>query len=146
MLKKICLCAIAIFLPLMFYLSAFNHTEPTELGVAWNVATGEMWAQKGGGWHVTPPWVLVSTIDLRQMRVTITTAGRGFGAKLIQFNPDEWQIFVKTEGFRYWWWANRISFNLGYNEEYRGVRDILRGYAFGIKSYPFIKVLQEVDQ
>ncbi len=126
-----------------FYLGFLNYTEPTEVGIARNLFTGEVWVQEGGGWHITPLWVQVARIDIRPMRVAITSAGRGYSAKLIQFDPKYWREFVQTEGFRYYWWANRFSFNSGYDEEYRGVRDILRGYAYSIKKYPFIKVLEE---
>ncbi len=71
------------------------------------------------------------------------SAGRGYSAKLVQFQPDAWREFVAIEGFRYYWWANRFSLNFGYSEEYRGMRDILRGYAYSPKSYTFIKVLEE---
>lgn len=129
----------------LFYFGFLNYTEPTEVGVVRNVATGEMILQEGGGWYCTTPWVFVSKIDLRPMRVAITTSGHGFNAKLVQFNPRAWRKFVETEGFRYWWWANRFSFNFGYDEEYRGMKDILRGYAFSTKRYEFITILEEYD-
>jgi hypothetical protein len=128
---------------LVFYLLFLNYTEPTELGIARNRVTGEMWAQKGGGWHMTAPWVSVSVIDTRPVRVHVTSAGHGYSAKLVQFDSNEWQEFVQIEGFRYYWWANRISINFGYNDEYRGMRDIMRGHAFGTKQYKFIKILTE---
>lgn len=135
-----------LFVTFFFYLGFLNYTEVTEIGIARNLVSGKMWVQENGGWHLTAPWVLVAKIDTRPLRVAITTTGHGFNAKLIQFQTDKWQEFVQTEGFRYWWWANRISFNLGYEEEYRGMKDILRGYAYGVKHYSFIKVLEEYRQ
>lgn len=136
-----------LFLALfLFWLGFLNYTEPTQIGIARNLATGEMWAQIGGGWHLTPPWVLVARIDTRPIRVSVDSAGHGYSAKLVQFVPEQWETFVNTEGWRYWWWANRISFNLGYKDEHRGMKDILRGYAYGAKEYPFIRVLTEYDQ
>ncbi len=140
-LKIVCVLAILF----CFYLGLFNYTEPTEVGVARNRMSGQMWLQEGGGWHVTAPWVSVSTIDIRPLRVSVTTTGRGYSAKLVQFNAREWRKFVDTEGFRYYWWANRFSYNFGYHEEYRGMRDILRGYAYSSKRYPFLVVLQEYE-
>lgn len=128
---------------LTFYFLFLNYTEPTEAGIARNWITGEFWVQKEGGWYLTAPWVRVAVIDTRPMRVTVDSAGYGYSAKLIQFNVDGWQEFVTVEGFRYYWWANRISFNSGYNEEHRGVRDILRGHAYGTKKYSFLKILTE---
>lgn len=133
----------ALTVVLLFYLGFTNYTEPTEVGIARNMISGEMWLQEGGGWHITPPWVWVTCIDTRPMRVALMSAGRGYSAKLVQFKPGKWREFVATEGFRYYWWANRFSINLGYDEEYRGVRDIMRGYAYSAKPYPFIEVLAE---
>ena len=77
------------------------------------------------------------------MRVSVDSAGHGYNAKLVQFNPDGWQEFIQTEGFYYYWWANRFSFNFGYDEEHRGLKDVLRGYAYSPKQYSFLKVLDE---
>lgn len=138
--KRVLLC---LLLLVVIRYSFLNHTEPTEIGIARNMITGEVWAQKTGGWHLNFPWVLVPIIDARPMRVSVQSAGHGYSAKLVQFDPDHWQEFVQVEGFRYYWWANRISFNFGYKEEYRGVKDILRGHAYGAKKYRFIKILEE---
>ncbi|HBI34448.1 MAG TPA: hypothetical protein DEA43_01125 [Candidatus Moranbacteria bacterium] len=135
--------SVIFIVALFFYLCFLNYNEPTEIGIARNVFSGEAWSQEGGGWHRTAPWVFVSKIDTRPMKVGVTTSGHGFSAKLVQFNTREWQEFIMTEGFRYWWWDNRISFNFGYSEEYRGMKDILRGYAYSVKRYPFITILEE---
>jgi len=127
---------------LSIYLLFLNHTEPTELGIARNLLTGNMWTQHAG-WHCTLPWTLVSVIDTRPVRVSVQSSGRGFSARLVHFVPDQWREFVNTEGFKYYWWSNRISFNLGYAEEHRGMKDIMRGYAYGKKEYPFIQTLTE---
>lgn len=120
-----------------------NYTEPTELGIARNEINGDTWSQETGGWKITYPWVLVSTIDVRPIRVAVHSAGHGYCAKLVQFKKENWRDFIATEGFRYYWWANRISFNSGYDEEYRGMKDIMRGYAFSAKKYSFIEVITE---
>jgi hypothetical protein len=133
---------VAILILLVFYLCLFNYTEPTEMGIARNQFNGETWTQKGG-MHITLPWVWVAVVDLRPMRVGVPSAGKGYSAKLVQFVPEQWREFVEVEGWRYWWWANRFSFNSGYREEYRGLRDILRGYAYGVKKYSFFQVLSE---
>ena len=102
-----------------------------------------MWIQKDGGWHFTLPWVFVSKIDTRPMRVAVTTSGHGYSAKLVRFNTDGWQEFVAIEGFRYYWWSNRFSINFGYDEEYRGMKDIMRGHAYSAKKYSFVDVITE---
>ncbi len=126
------------------YFPFVNYLEPVEEGIAWNFATGELRLQNKG-WNFTPPWVLVARIDVRPIRVCVTTAGRGFNCKLVQFEPSAYREFAATEGFYYYWWANRISFNWGYDEEYRGMRDLLRGYAYGVKRYPFVTVLRDYE-
>jgi hypothetical protein len=130
---------------LLFYLGFLNYTEPTQIGITWNVISGEMCAKENGGWHISPPWVWMVRIDARPMRVAITTGGHGYNAKLIQFNPKAWRDFISTEGWRYYWWSNRFSFNLGYHEEYRGFRDVMRGYAFSAKKYPFVTFINEYE-
>lgn|SRR3989344_4351531 len=127
----------------VLYLAFLNYNEPTQIGIARNYISGEMWLQEGGGWFVTAPWTFVARVDTRPMRVAVTSAGHGYNAKLVQFQTNAWREFVATEGFHYYWWYNRLSFNFGYNEEYRGMRDIMRGYAYSAKHYPFIVVLKE---
>ena len=143
--KEVKRALVALTVLLVLYLGFVNYTEPTELGIARNVISGKMWIQKGGI-HFSFPWVWVACADTRPTRVAVTSAGRGYSAKLIQFNKDAWREFVTVEGWHYYWLANRISFNLGYDEEYRGMRDIMRGYAYSAKGYQFIVVLEEYQE
>ncbi len=131
---------------LTFYLLFLNFVEPTHVGIARNFITGKTWLQDGNGWNLTAPWVYIPEIDARPIRVEVSSAGRGFSAKLVQFNKEYWQEFATTEGIYYYWWANRFSFNLGYDEEHRGIKDIFRGYAYSSKKYSFIKILEEYNQ
>lgn len=130
----------------LLYVSFVTHIEKTEIGIARNMMTGKTWMRDGGGFYVRPPWVWVSIIDTRPMRVAVTSGGRGYNAKLVQFDKNYWEDFVKTEGWRFYWFSNRISFNLGYEEEYRGMRDIMRGYAYSAKKYPFVVIIEEYDE
>ena len=133
-----------MFLSVAFlvYLAFFHYSEPTQVGVVRNWITGEVRLDTSG-WNITPLWVSVAKIDKRPMRVCVTTAGRGFNCKLVQFEPSAYKEFVTVEGFYYYWWANRVSVNFGYNEEYRGVSDLLRGYAYSVKKYPFITIVRD---
>jgi hypothetical protein len=126
------------------YLALFNYIETFEVGLAWNRATGDLWLQ-GPGMHWTAPWVSVSRIDTRPQRVCVVTSGRGFSCKLVQFESTAYREFVATEGHRYYWWSNRFSFNSGHSEEYRGMRDILLGYGYGAKQYPFVVTLRNLE-
>jgi hypothetical protein len=127
------------------FLMFVNFVGPTEIGIARNRLNGKMWKQCAGV-HVSLPWVWVTTIDTRPVRVSVTTAGHGRSGMLVQFNPEAWEEFVQIEGWHWYWWYNRLSFNLGYREEYRGMRDILRGHAYGAKKYSFLKILEEYQE
>ena len=122
-----------------------HYIEPYQEAIVWNPVAGKLECQNQGGFHLTAPWVEVARIDLRPVRVCITSASRSFSCKLVQFEQSACQEFVRVEGFRYYWWANRISFNMGYDDEYRGMKDVLRGYAFSSKQYPFVKVLEDIS-
>ena len=130
---------------LLFYLFCVNWIEPTQIGIAKNLFTKRVWTLDGGI-HFGAPWVLVSRVDTRPVRVSVNSAGRGTNSKLVQFNPKYWQEFINVEGWHYYWWANRFSFNFGYHEEHRGWKDIMRGYAYNAKQYPFIMVLEEYKE
>ncbi len=60
--------------------------------------------------------------------------------RLISFNISGYLEFIEKEGFGYYWWRNRLSFNYGNKLEYRGLPNVLRGYAFDDKNYKFLNV------
>jgi len=122
-----------------------NYLDSHQIGIARNSISGEMWMQGPGGIYITGPWVRVSRVDTRPMRVSVESAGRAYSGKLVQFVPEHWEQFVEVEGFRYWWWGNRFSFNWGHQDEYRGIRNILRGYAYSpkVEEYEFVAILEE---
>lgn len=124
------------------YLLFVHFLDQYHVAINRNLFSGELKCDTRGGFHFTAPWVQVARIDTRPIRVCITSASRAYNCKLVQFEPAAYQEFVRIQGFRYYWWANRISFNIGYNEEYRGMKDLLRGYTFGASHYPFLKVVQ----
>jgi len=123
---------------LFFYLTCFYYVKPQSMDITWNPFTGELKADTVPGYYCAAPWVMATRLDLRPARVCITTTANSYSCKLVMFNPSGWMEFVRVQGFQYYWWKNRISFNLGYSDEYRGFRDILRGYAYGNKDYDFI--------
>lgn len=131
---------------MIFYFSCVHYLEPHQGAIVWNWASGELYVDTKAAWHITGPWVVASRIDLRPQRVCITSTTRGVNCKLVRFEPNAYREFVATEGFRYYWLSNCISFNWGYDEEYRGWRDVLRGYAFSTKKYPFLTIIQEYQQ
>ena len=126
------------------YLFCVHYTEYGSIGIMQNFFTRDV-ALDHPGWNFSAPWVRVARMDTRPTRVCVTTASRAFNCRLVQFNPSAFREFVTTEGFRYYWWDNRLSFNWGYDDEYRGTKDILRGYGYSAQTYPFITVLREYD-
>ncbi len=131
---------------ILFYLFCIHYLEPHQAAIVWDRVTGKLWLDTKPAWHFTWPWVSAARIDMRPQRVCITSGTKAVNCKLVRFKASAFREFVATEGFRYYWLSNRLSFNWGYDEEYRGWRDILRGYAFSVKKYPFIVVVQEYKE
>lgn len=146
MTRKLVLTGIATALGLFsFWMMFFHYAGVHQAPIVFNRISGE--AVLGTpGLHFTPPWVFVSKIDTRPQRVCVTSAARTMACKLARFVPSGYEELIRREGFRYYWWDNRISFNLGYPEEYRGIRDLVRGYAFGKSKQNFVEVLEDLEE
>jgi hypothetical protein len=142
-MKRFAPWVITVLVLLIPYLACVNYLDQYEVGIARDAYTGNVTLQDQPGFQVTAPWVNVSSVDTRPMRVCITSSTRAYNCKLVQFVPSEFKTFVMTQGFEYYWFANRLSFNSGYTEEYRGMKDLMRGYAFSAKPYPFVTILEE---
>ena len=121
-----------------------THIEPDEWGLQKNFINGQI-ALKDPGLYFRPPWMLITKIPAKPIRVCISSTSKGYNAKLVQFNPETYEEFVVTEGWSYYWWANRFSFNSGYSkeEEHRGFKDIAKGYAYSVVNYPFFITIKE---
>ncbi len=131
---------------LTFYIACVHYTEPNEVALVWNMVSGKIELDDHAGFSLTPPWAAVARIDTRPMRVCLTSSARSFNCKLVQFEPNAYREFIAVEGFHYYWLANRLSYNSGYDDEYRGIKDILRGFSYGAKKYSFIRVLTEYEE
>lgn len=141
-LKRV-LTIVAVIAVLLLVVSCFVHYQETnQVAIMRNMITNEIRLEDRAGFHVSEPWIQVARIDTRPMKVCISSASRAFNCKLAQFNPTYYREFVAVEGFHYYWFYNRFSFNWGYDadEEYRGMGDVLRGYAFSVQQYPFVEV------
>ena len=123
------------------YLALFNSVSMHEVGIAFDPITGGTWLQQPG-YYVTHPLVSVAVVDVRPHRVCVESASsrRATNCKLVHFDVRHYRDFVAVEGHRYYWLSNRLSFNSGYDTEYRGFVDVLRGYAYSSESYPFVVV------
>jgi hypothetical protein len=133
-------------LPVLFigYISCVHYTDVHQVAITWNIFTGEKTLDQESGINFSPPWVFVSRIDTRPQRVCVSSSTKNFNCLLVKFEPSGWEEFVELEGFGYYWWSNRISINMGYDEEYRGMKDLLRGYAFDNNKRRFISVKKEI--
>lgn len=129
-----------------FHLGFIHYQDSYESAIMWNRISGDVWLEESGGLHFSAPWVFAAKVELRPVRVSIMSGGRSYNSKLVKFNPKYFREFVAVEGTRYYWWSNRISFNFGYSEEYRGMKDILRGFAYATKNYPFLEVVTEYKE
>jgi hypothetical protein len=122
-----------------FYFFCFHYINVHEVGIRRNIINGELSIDKTPGMYISAPWVQVAKIDTRPQRLCIECDCRNITCILVSFNPEGWREFVQKEGFRYYWWSNRFSFNSSHKNEYRGMKDILKGYAFDGYQYSFLK-------
>jgi hypothetical protein len=130
----------------ILYKSVVNYLDPGEAGLTWNPISGEIGIQDHAGFQINAPWVFVTTIDTRPRRLClISSAHSAPNCKLVSFDTRYYKQFIAVEGWRWYWWSNRFSFNSGYDRTYRGFDDILRGYAFSAQPYPFVKVHSEYE-
>jgi hypothetical protein len=141
-----CLVVIAFFSLLVFRGLWVTSVEKHEFAFAFNRFTGEIEAVGRTGYIVrTPIKYKVHAIDCRQYQLSITasfgssgTAGipaRVLNAKLVCFNPDGFQTFVKWHGRNA---GDRLS----------NLQEIMKCYAFdkeGGKDCPFITVISELN-
>lgn len=132
-----------VLILVLFYCLFLNYNGATEVALALNPFNGKVTLQDKGQFYLTPPWVLVSNIDTRPIRVELGSASHAYSAKLVQFNPEGYEQLIELEGWHYYWWYNRLSFNYSYKHENRGFRDILRAYAYSPKKCQFVEVLEE---
>jgi len=63
----VCLAALTIF-----WVTCVHYTEAYQLGIRWNFVTGEVSVDGHGGINVSPPWIMVSRVDLLPVRVCVT--------------------------------------------------------------------------
>lgn len=135
---------LSIFAICLFYLMFVDYIDHYEVSIRRNILSGETYIDTTGGFNLSVPWVLTSNIETRPIRICITSSSRIYNCKLVSFDPNGFEDFVELEGFKYYWWANRLSYNIGHDVEYRGISDIIKGYCFDeSKKHSFIKIEKE---
>jgi hypothetical protein len=130
----------------VFYLSSVYYLGIHQVAITYNKKTGNTMLIKKAGFHIAPPWILASRIDTRPRKYCIPSIAKTATCKLASFRPEEYRSFVYQQGFRYYWWANRISVNFGNNQEYRGMNNILLGYVFSEKEFPFLEIYRKQSE
>ena len=141
MKKKLIISASTLLL--ISYFALYHYSDSYESCINYNLFTGDMGLDEHTGHHLSYPWVFVSKIDTRPQRVCIVSASRNINCRLVQFDPTYYKELIQKEGFRYYWWYNRFSFNSG-QETYRGFTNLLVGYSYGVNRAHFVKVIQEI--
>ena len=143
MKKKIIYLSVSVLILFLSYIAFFHFTENYEFGITYNLFTGETKPDGHPGFHLSAPWILVAKADTRPQKVSIVSASRNLNCRLVQFDTTQWRELIRIEGFRYYWWYNRISFNSG-QETFRGFRNLLLGHSYGVTRGKFVKILQEI--
>lgn len=128
----------------LFWLFFIHINNVHHVSVSRNYITGEIALDSTKGIKISAPWVQVIKFDTRPFKVCIDCSCANINCRLIAFNPKGWKEFVSREGIQYYWFRNRLSFNLGQKQEYRGIKHVLRGYAYD-GEYSFIKKLNDVQ-
>lgn len=139
-MKRPKLIGLVFSLVLLFWLSFFSYTDSYHYSIGRNLITGEVWISEPSGMSISSPWTQISRIDIRPIRSCIDCSCNNINCKLISFNPNGYLEFIEKEGFEYYWWRNRFSFNYGNKFEYRGLSNILRGYSFDEIQYGFLTI------
>jgi hypothetical protein len=124
---------------LMVFCATVRYIEPGEAGIEWRPISGQIRLLDTPGWQFSAPWAFVTVIDTRPQRLCLTSSVHAApNCRLASFDTRHYREFIAVEGWSYYWFRNRLSFNFGHPETYRGWRDVMRGYAFSEKPYDFI--------
>lgn len=125
--------AIAVAVPLLctllFYILCWNHVHINQIGVAYNSMNGKVAIQENPGWYFTSPFVEVVNLNTLPHQVSIPSGAVVINTKIVRFKKEGVEEFIRLQGFSY-------SLN-------QSLSNILMGYAFSGKEYPFLEVMQE---
>lgn len=139
MKKKIIIISAALLLVATFYLSCVSYTDYKHVSISNNLITGEKILDTIPGITISYPWVQIVRLDKRPFRICVSSSSKNMVCGLYSFDYRYWKDFIELEGIHYYWMYNRISYNSGHSDEYRGLVDILKGYVLDNKKYKFIK-------
>lgn len=140
------LIVLALVGGLIFRVTFVDFVDNYEFGYRYDALTGEITELKQTGYIVSMPFITkIHTIDTRPFQVNISANSRVLNAKLIQFNPAGYKLFISWHGRGDYDIHNGGSSN-GVNSG--GLEPILTSYAFDPdfdpKEYPFLRILKEL--
>ena len=143
--KRLTILGSVLSVTFLGWICFVHYVGQYEVALRFNKVSGEL-SLDGPGFYISFPWVFAAKIETTPQRVCVTSVTKTMTCKLARFIPAGYTQFAKREGFRYYWWDNRISFNFGYPDEYRGTRDLIRGYAFSGAKQNFVEVMEDLHE
>jgi hypothetical protein len=127
--RVIIIIFVVLFVVFSFYFLCLNHVGVNQLGVAYDPIGGQIAKQKVPGWYITGPFVRVAYIDILPIRVTIPSAAKVINTRLVRFRAEGLDEYIKLQGFGY--------------DLTTSLENILMGYAFSGREYPFLEIMEE---
>jgi hypothetical protein len=125
---------------LVFWVFFFHYTPQGIATLDRNIFTGKVVLNKKLGMNFSMPWIQSTKIDLRPTKYCIECSCSNMVCVLVSFDEAGLVEFIQNEGWSYYWLRNRLSFNMGYKNEWRGWKSVIRGYSFdNEKDWKFIK-------
>jgi len=118
--------AVVFVVTFLFWVLFLNHVGINEIGVAYNSWDGSITVQDEPGWYVTTPVTLVTSFDMLPMKVELPSNAMVVNTKIVRFKKEGVQEYIRMQGFS--WFNNDL-------------RNVLMGYAFTNKEYPFMEIL-----
>lgn len=115
-----------------FWLHCVNHVHMNEIGVTYDMISGDLARQDQPGFYVTSPFVEVSYLSMLPFKVTIPSNAKVINTKIVQFNLDGLDEYLRIQGWGY---------NLDQNMD-----NAFLGYAFSGQSFPFLTIVQTPGQ
>lgn len=102
--------------------STYTKVRIDQIGISFNPFSGSIDTLSSGR-HFMSPFTLVSRIPTNPVKVCINGKNYSTNCKLLSFRKSEWRELIRLEGWRYYWWDNRLTIStIGQN---RGFSNLL---------------------
>jgi len=124
---------LALLVALFLRVTFVNFVDNYEFGYKFDALSGEITELDQKGYIWSAPFITkIHTIDTRPFQVKVSANDRVLNAKLVQFNPKGYKLFISWHG----------------RDDYDKMKldPILTSYAFdpSQNEYPFLNVLKEL--